>query len=233
MKHIKPGILLLICAAAALCAGCYRSAPPPQTTPALTTAAPATTRAELPFSLDTAAQEPITVWEESFRVSGTADPEQALTVGGFPVEVAADGSFSVDVPLEMGKQTVEVIYKGEKTAYEVERRYAVQSFAPNGAGDYHAGQTMFLEVMARRGSEVEAFFRGESVPMTPAVNQLGSGAWEGFARYTAQVKMPEDNQEALTMGVVTFRVTCDGITEEYESGPITCEACREVLTSDP
>lgn len=236
MKHIKMGLFLLIWAAV-LCTGCHREASPPQTTPAVSTPAPTTpvptTRAELPFSLDVAAGEPITVWEDSFRISGTADPEQVLTVGGFPVEVSADGSFSVDVPLEMGKQTVEVVYKGEKTAYAVERRYNLQSFAPHGDREYCAGQTMFLQVFAREGSRVEAFFQGNEVAMKAAVNQLGSGAWEGFLLYTGQVDMPIDYVSPGELGTVTYRITCDGITEEFESGTISCGAFQEALTSDP
>lgn len=229
-------IRLLLCLALALTlAGCRNAREEtllttPATTPADTPAA--TTAPQIPFSLD---QTPgaVTVWEDSFLLSGRADPRELLTVNGQAVRIAADGSFSQAVALEVGENTLEVSCKDEKFLFQVQRRYAVQSFSPESKGDYHAGQTVFLQVMAREGSQVEAVFRGESIALSPDGNQLGSGAWEGFVLYTARVKLPEDHTQALELGPVSYRVTCGGVEERYESAPITCQVKPQVLSSDP
>ncbi len=227
----KRWLLLLVCLALAF-SGCGKAEQKqPQTTPAPTTPA-ATTAPEIPFALDQVPCE-VTLWEDSFLLSGVADPRNSLTVNGQSVPVASNGSFSYNAPLEVGDQTITLEYKGEKFSFEVQRRYAVQSYAPDSKGDYHAGQTLFLQVMAKDGSQVEASFRGEVIALSPHINQLGSGAWEGFTLYTAQVKLPQDHKEALELGSVSYRILCDGIEERYESAPIICQGKPEVLTSDP
>ncbi len=240
MKYRKQrGLAVLAALAAALClAACSKE--PEQTLPATTpeqtvsptTPAP-TTMPEIPFSLALDPSEPIVVWEESLLLSGTADPRELLTAGGQPVEVSQDGSFSCRVSLALGSQTVQLRYKGESYSYQVERRYAVQSITPLQGQDYCAGQTMFVQVMAREGSQVEVSFMGSQVPMQVASNQLGLGAMEGFVLYAGQVKMPEDGLQSQELGTVSYRVSCDGNTETWESGPITCQAAVEVLQSDP
>ena len=225
---------LLLAAWVMLLAGCAReNAPQPTqaTTPAVTTPAP-TQAPELPFALEQAPGR-FTVWEEIFLLSGRADPRNSLTVNGEAVEIAADGSFSYAAPLELGSQTLALEYKGEQYLFEVQRRYAVQSFSPESKGDYHAGQTLFVQVMARRGSQVEVSFRGEQIPMAEATNQLGSGAWEGFLLYTGQVDLPSGHTQPLELGRVSYRVSCGGVTETYESAPIICQATPAVLESDP
>ena len=227
----KGWLLLAVCLALAL-AGCLGAQEkPPQTTP-VDTAPAATTAPELPFVLE---QEPgeVTVWEDTFLLSGTADPRNALTVNGQSVPIASDGSFSYNAPLEVSDQTITLEYKGEKFLFEVQRRYAVQFYAPSSKTDYYAGQTVFLQVMAKNGSQVEATFRGESMILSPHINQLGSGAWEGFTLYTGQIKLPEDHKEAVELGKVSYRIVCDGIEESYESESIICQGKPEVLASDP
>ena len=227
----KRWLLLFVCLALVF-SGCGKADQnQPQTTPAATTPA-ATTAPEIPFALDQVPGK-VTLWEDSFLLSGVADPRNSLTVNGKSVPVASDGSFSYNAPLEVGNQTITLEYKGEIFAFEVQRRYAVQSYAPDSKGDYHAGQTLFLQVMAKDGSQVEASFRGEVIALSPHVNQLGSGVWEGFTLYTAQVKLPQDHKEALELGSVSYRVVCDGIEERYESASIICQGKPEVLESDP
>ena len=128
----KRWLLLLVCLALAF-SGCGKAEQKqPQTTPAPTTPA-ATTAPEIPFALDQVPCE-VTLWEDSFLLSGVADPRNSLTVNGQSVPVDSDGSFSYNAPLEVGNQTITLEYKGEKSSFEAQRRYAVQSYAPDSKG---------------------------------------------------------------------------------------------------
>lgn len=232
MARIKKWSLLLAGLAGALVlTGCLSArGKAPQTTQL--TAPAVTTAPEIPFALEQAPGE-IILWEDRFQFSGRADPRNQLFINGEPVEIAQDGSFSHTVPLEVGRQTLELCYKEARFSFQIQRRYAVQSYAPEGRRDYHAGQTLLLQVMARDGSRVEALFRGERIALSPDINQLGSGAWEGFTLYTARVKLPEDHKETLDLGVVSYYISCDGVEECYQSEPILCQGKPEVLSSDP
>ena len=64
-------------------------------------------------------------------------------------------------------------------------------------------------------------------------NQIGSGIAEGFVRYTGTYQLPSTNTSDLVLGKIQYTVTCDGITETYESGNITCKKSSDVLASNP
>ncbi len=238
MKHKKQKFLTALAAmAAALClAACAKE--PAQTLPEtsaetqpLTTPAP-TTMPEIPFSLALDPGEPIVVWEESLLLTGTADPRELLTAGGQPVEVGQDGSFSCRVSLELGSQTVQLRYKGESHSYQVERRYAFQSASPMG-GEYHPSQTVLFRVQARAGSQVKVTFRGKEIAMAQATDQLGRGNMEGFLMYEGQAVISDKPAETISLGTITYTVTCDGITETWESGELTCAPYAPNVSSDP
>lgn len=233
----------MACLGIALClllSGCVQTVEPPQTTDPvpLQTTAPAETTVpiETTVPVQTTAPteyigltmdqtpEPISTYEEVFTLSGMSDPAEPVMIGGVQVPQAEDGSFTYQVPLEPSENLITVTHKEETVSYTVHRRYCVQDYSPSEARSYGSGATVFLRVLAREGSEVTAFFREETKTLKKTVDQLGSGAAEGFALYTGQIYLPENNEEDLDMGVVVFSVTCDGITEVYSSGSLICTA---------
>ncbi len=232
------GIALLVAAlvTVAVCLGAGKGEDPPpttpQTTPQPTTPEP-TTAPEIPFGLALDPDNAITLWEESLLLSGTADPRYPLTVDGQAVAVSQDGSFSCRVPLELGSQSVELRYQGRVVTYRVERRYVLQSVSPGSRTDYHAGQTMPIQVRARKGTDLTVMFQGKPVAMQPASDQRGRGCVEGFLVFEGQVTMPEMPQQKLALGKISVSATCDGITETYESPEITCQAYVAPVASDP
>lgn len=171
--------------------------------------------------------------EAQIEFQGSADSREPLTINGTTVKVSADGSFSHTVNLNRGSNTITVCYQGNTLTYQIEHRYVVESFAPNGDKDYGCGATIHLSVSARAGSTVTATLNGETIPMTEAIDQMGSGISPGFVLYTGTYKLPNTNASALDLGCAEFTATCDGITETYSSGTITAAARGEVLASDP
>ncbi len=203
----------------------------PQSSTQATT--PAATRSDIALALDQPVGQELVVWEDRVTVSGKADPRKTLLVGGEPIQVGADGGFSCQVSLGIGSNVVPVESGQERLQLTVLRKHAVQSYSPSTHTAYHPGQTMFVRLMVRKGSQICVQFQGQQIPMRQAIDQLGSGVREGFVLYTGQIKMPSDNAHPLDMGVVAYSVTCDGITEEFESSPVTCQAFVPNRASDP
>lgn len=171
--------------------------------------------------------------EPQVEFQGIADSRETLTINGTNVNIAADGRFSHTVVLTRGNNTVTICYQGKTHIYQVEHRYVVESFTPAGDTDYGCGATIRLSVSARAGSTVSATLNGKTITMTEAVDQMGSGISAGFVLYTGTYKLPNTNSSALDLGCVEFTASCNGITETYSSGTITCAARGEVLASDP
>ncbi len=227
----------ILCTLLALCllSGCVQTRKPLETTE-LPTAAPTTEPSTEPTTAPTTVPteyigltmatptDPVDTYLETFTLSGTSDPNAPVLAGDTVIPQNSDGSFRYDVPLAPGDNTVTLTHKEDTVTYRIHRRYCVQSYTPSEARSYGSGATVFLRVFARAGSEVTAQLGEKTVTLKKSVDQLGSGAAEGFELYLNQIYLPNSNQEDLALGSILYTVTCDGITETYSSGELTCTA---------
>lgn len=235
----KSFICLLLCIM--LLAGCGSVPAPtqPVTTAPETTAVPTTVETEAPteyiphvLSLETSAEEPLTLDRESFAIRGTIDPACTVTVCGQEVTPETDGSFSYEAPLEVGENSLAVEYLGQTVTYSVTRLGNVQSYSNADGRTYGAGARMYLEVFARTGSTVTAELDGEKQESTVTVDQLGSGAWEGFEKHILWFDMPARPQNEINLGPITYTVTNGELVETFVTGDIICSAYVEPKLSD-
>ncbi len=162
--------------------------------------------------------------------TGSSDPAAPLTVNGESVERNADGSFRREVKLQPGKNEILFAQGNDKVSFTVERRYVVERYAPAADQSLSSGATLTLEVSARDGSTVTAQFQGQTVSLQKTDRP---GNTKGFFLYTATVELPSGNTEDQNLGAVTFTASCDGITENYTGGTVTCLKKAPVLNSDP
>lgn len=165
--------------------------------------------------------------------TGTSDPNQDVQVNGKSIQRGADGSFTYEAVLSLGENEITFTHKGETVTFSVERRYVVETYAPAQGQSYNSGATVYFTVSARKGSQVTVQLNGQQIQLKADANQLGSEVAEGFVLYTGSYKLPNTNTSDLDLGVVTFTAVCDGVTEEYRSGTITCLKTGDILASDP
>lgn len=186
-----------------------------------------TTTADIKLEVESSLGGAEVTMEETAVFTGISDPDEGLTVNGAEVERSADGSFVYEASLSVGENEIVFSHKGEQVRFSVIRRYAVKSFAPSDDESFGSGTAIALEVTAKEGSVVTAEFNGETVELT------AGSASGGFAVYTGSYSLPGTNTEDLSMGVITYTVVCDGITETVTSGQIVCRKSVEILASDP
>ena len=171
--------------------------------------------------------------EQQLEVKGLSDLRNVLTVNGTEVTREEDGSFSYTVTLEKGENTL-VISDGVDTyTFTVTYRYAIEKCYPSQAQTFSSGATIRFSVSARKGSAVTAEFNGKTINLTLAKDQNSEIHQNGFDLYEGTYKLPSTNTTDLDLGVITYTVTCDGYTEQYQSGNITCTKSAEVLGSNP
>lgn len=210
------------------------STAPSQTTAPTTepTTVPTTAEKLLAFTVAPESAESITM-ENKLAFAGVSDPEAELTLNGAAVDRNADGSFAIELELVSGSNTFTFAHKEQEITYTVNYRYTVQSYFPDAAQSYNSGATVYFEVVARAGSSVTAQFNGGTYTLTESANQHGSGAKEGFRVYTGSCGLTNLNTSDLALGQIVYTITCDGITETYTSGDITCLKSTQILASDP
>ena len=167
------------------------------------------------------------------RYQGTSDPNEALTVNGVAVTRNADGSFTYEHPLSLGKNEIVFAYMDQTVTFTVERRYVIYSFSPEAEQKYGSGATVRFEVIARSGSQITADFNGQSYTLTRNDAQTGAALPEGFARFVGECKLTSTNTSDLDLGAVTFTALCDGVTETCASGSIICQKAADLMGSDP
>ena len=186
-----------------------------------------TTVPDIKLEVESSVDDGSVTMEEKVVFTGMSDPAEGLTVNSAEVKRNADGSFIYEAALSMGENKIVFSHKGEQVSFTVIRRYALKSFAPSGDESYGSGTAVPFEVTAKAGSQVTAEFNGETVELT------AGDPVDGFAVYTGSYKLPGTNTEDLDLGVITYTVICDNITETAVSGKITCRKSVDILASDP
>jgi len=164
---------------------------------------------------------------------GTSDPAQPVTVNGTQVTRKADGSFVFTAQLNSGKNEFVFTHKEETVTHIVEYRYAVERFSHAEATQWGSGATIPITVSVREGSELQVTLNGKTIEMKKSIDPLISGAAEGFVVYEGKYALPNTNTSDLDLGPITYTVTCNGITETYTSGNVTCKKSTQVLASNP
>ena len=166
--------------------------------------------------------------EPKFTFQGTSDPNQSLTINGQEVERDAEGNFRLEVSLKSGVNEFVFAYLGQTQVYTVDYRTVVQHYYPNAAESFNSGATITFELFVREGSTVSVSFNGKDIEMKESNNQAGSGAVEGFVYYTGTYTLSSTNTSDLDLGTAVFTATCNGVTETYTSGNITCLKAPEL-----
>ena len=179
------------------------------------------------------AEEALITVQKSVVFAGISDPRETLTLNGEEVQRQEDGSFSYEVSLEVGENTITLVHKEQTLVYTVERKAIVLSYSPEGSSALNSGETLSFRLMVWQGSTVSVRFAHQDIEMKDITGISSVEIPEGYVLYQGTCAMPGDNQEDLDLGTATFAVTCDGITEEYTSGKVICMKRKGPLVSDP
>lgn len=190
------------------------------------------TEAALPLTVLTPNQNRYATMDETVMLVGTSDPKDALTLNGEAVERDESGMFSLELPLALGENRFTLVHRETTLEYSITRLNAVKSFYPVEEMTYCSEASVLFEVVAKKGSQVTADFRGQTISLGLCADQLGSGAGEGYCVYEGKYVLPslDADQE---LGTITYTVTHEGVTDTYTSGMIKGLKSVPILDSDP
>ncbi len=172
----------------------------------------------------------ITITEPNVTFSGESDPLEPLTFGGNEVARDADGRFSFNVNLNIGKNYFKFEHKGQTYNYTVNYRFVViDGFSPWQNESFENGSVMPVNVSARKGSTVTAEFCGEKITL----NQTEAETGGDFTNFSGSFNLPSGSLKDVSLGKIVFTATYNGITESFSSGNIVCKKPSNILSSNP
>lgn len=161
-----------------------------------------------------------TTTESVAVITGKSDPAKPLTMNGSEVTRNADGSFAVEVTLEVGKNVYTFSHNNETVSCTIIYKYTVvNAYYPFEAQSYPSGSTIGVVVAARPGSTVTAEFYGQQINLKQVENPEDGVE---FVNYTGSFTLPADNLENINMGKIKFSGTLGKVTDVYYSPKITC-----------
>lgn len=172
--------------------------------------------------------------EQAFVITGTCDPAHPLLMNGSPVTVGSDGSFRLELQLNIGTNTFAFEHKGETKTLSVNYRYVViNGYNPSTDQTCPSGGTLIVSVSAKTGSNVTALLGNTQITLSPTHSNLQDTAPDGFSSYSGSFTMPSSNTEDISMGKIKFTGTFNGISESFYSGNITCRKSDIIVSFDP
>lgn len=176
-----------------------------------------------------------TTTKPNITFSGSSIPDLPLTINGTDISRDEKGMFTHTVTLKPGKNTVTVKNGDVSKTFSVTYKYVViESYTPNKAQTYKSGSTFVVNVKARAGSSVTATFSGTSITLTKQEKQDEELKGDDtFVVFSGQFTLPSDKRADTKMGVVKFKATYNGVTEQYSSGEITVKKSSIIKDNDP
>ena len=187
------------------------------------------------FSIASPSSTSFTTTKPSITFSGSSIPNLPLTINGKEIERDDKGLFSTIINLNIVKNTITVKNGDSAKTYTITYRYVViESYTPSKAQTYSSGSTFVVNVTARAGSNVTATFSGKTITLTKQDKQDEELKGDDtFSVFSGSFTLPKDKRQDTNMGVVKFKATYNGISEEYSSGKITVKKSSSILSSDP
>ena len=161
--------------------------------------------------------------------TGTSSPLFPLTCNGKDVARNESGDFSVDMPLQAGKNVFKFVHQG--SAYVVNVYYDVtvlESVTPRGGIETTGSIEMVVGAVARRGTTVRAALGGlGSITLQPG----SAGGEDGinadsekdseFISYTGIFKLPASGSAKKVLGTLVFTATYQGLSGQKNGALVT------------
>ena len=161
--------------------------------------------------------------------TGASSPLYPLTCNGKDVTRNESGDFSVDMPLEPGKNTFRFEHQGEPfNLYVVYEVKVLESVSPASSLETTGGVDLAVSAVARRGSTVTASLAGQNITLqpgaAPGAAEDGAGIQRedaAFVTYVGTFKLPASGAAAQNLGSLYFTAVFQGLKKSMAGGRVT------------
>ena len=178
--------------------------------------------------ISTPETQTLNLTEPNYTFKGTADPDEPLYLNGEIINIDRNGSFTIDVNLNIGSNYFLFEHKGESFTYTLNYRYVIINYYhPSVKQTYSCGSTFSVTVTARNGSTVTAHFNEQTIYLEPMYSS------EEFISYNGNFSLPSNNLCDINLGKITYTANFDGKSESFKSADIICLKPDIIVNYDP
>jgi len=160
---------------------------------------------------------------------GASSPLHPLTCDGKDVARNESGDFSVDMPLEPGRNTFRFEHRGEifeiHVVYEVK---VLESVSPTGTIETTGGIELAVSAVALRGATVLASLDGKTITLQPGAQpgaaEDGAGILDedsAYITYVGAFTLPDSGAAQRSLGSLFFSAAYQGLRDTMGGARVT------------
>lgn len=190
------------------------------------------------FSLTSHKKTNITVEQSTITFRGTSSPAYDLLCNGKKLNVAKNGDFSLDVSLNIGKNTIKFEHKEKTYTYTVTYKIKLlKSVSPSENISVPGGMQVEVSAIAHKNATLSVVFNGKTYKMT-AVGDLTDSddtspdEASDFTTFAATLETPQSTASVQKLG--TYKVTAKySSLSETMTGASVSVTAKEIVAPPP
>ena len=181
-----------------------------------------------------------TVSESKLTFTGSSSPLSELTLNGKPVDREANGDFSFEVSLKVGKNEFEFSHKDKTYTYTVVYEIKIlESVTPSESMEAPGGSSVKVTAVALKGADVTATLGGMKIKLQQLSNVVqdenGSMLNENsdFAVYSGRFTLPASTSKVQSLGRIKVYANFNGISATMSGSNVSVSAVIPVPEPEP
>lgn len=172
-------------------------------------------------------------YEDTVQFRMKFDPEQEVTLNGEKVVPTERGGSLVWVPLEVGKNTIQLAHKGKVYTYQVERLIHIfKDYSPKEAMTVAGGSQIEVNVMAYKGSTITATLNGQTIQLQVGGAGDDNDASSLYVNYQGTFTLPKATAEEQNIGKISIYGKYGPYEDGRSSGAITIDKLPDAVDPD-
>lgn len=180
------------------------------------------------LSLTSPKTEVFTTDTDSVALIGGSDIEFPVFLDGKEIERNEIGYFSLDLSLKDGLNTFVLEHKGTKKTLKITfKRTLIKEITPTNSQTLLGDSSLTVTALALKGSTVTATLSDMSITLKEYPVEDSE-----FSKYLGKFIMPIDYDKDVTLGKISFKVSCKYGTDTKLGGEITVKKTERPVPPD-
>ena len=160
-------------------------------------------------------EQTITTLNPTINFTGSSNPLFPLLLNGEPLQRNDNGDYSIDMPLQPGRNTFTFEHQGQRNIIHVMYEVTLfESVSPTGRIETTGGVELTVHATALRGSTVTAALAGNTITLRPGAagnEEEREEADSDFTTFEGTFRLPDSRAAQFDVGTVVFTANYRGI----------------------